>query len=276
MQLVERFITRTVLWPYCTKASYPTTARWVTIVATETPKLGASDPLILHRAPSSAPTTLETGVTRDQVGGIVVGVGGLIVLIALLWCCLTKRRHLRTAGISEIESAWPTPYPPSPRPIRPPRPPSPKYALQPGFYRPARPHSQLLPPQQKESHNFTSVSHVYDPEPHVQPVNLAVPESVLHVHSKLTGEGTSQGDLPGRTAAERARLRATKPRPRRAIAPELADKAYDKAQYTTAETKKGRTFAVGGSINEAPKAVGFLRRAKDLNLSREPITKLEK
>lgn len=83
-----------------------TAATWATIVIRETPQAQKTDPRLIRR---SEATTVDTGLRREQVGGIIIGISvSLILLIVLLWCCI-GRRH---------SPSWP-PYPDD-EPIPPP------------------------------------------------------------------------------------------------------------------------------------------------------------
>lgn len=69
-------------------------------------------------------TTVDTGLRREEVGGIIIGVCVGLILLAILFCCCRRRRR---SWSSDTESVWsvpsvqPTPQPPAPKNLRPPK-----------------------------------------------------------------------------------------------------------------------------------------------------------
>ena len=124
---------------------------------------------IAHR--STKPTTAEdTGLRREEVGGIIIGVCvGLILLAILFYCC--RRRH--RSWSSDTESDWsvppaqPTSQPPVPTHPRPPK------AAQIAAPNPTSLHTASRPPPTQEKPPITHAAPVKTQRPYAIILTLA-------------------------------------------------------------------------------------------------------
>jgi hypothetical protein len=92
---------------------------WATIVTTNAPKAHTNISIISQRS-KTPPTTSDTGLRREQVGGIIIGICiGLLLLLTLCWLCFGRRRHQRSwsSDTDSEEFVPPQSAPPPPPPV---------------------------------------------------------------------------------------------------------------------------------------------------------------
>lgn len=247
MRLAETLTTNAVVPPYPAGRWTATTATWMPPAAKSPRNLKTRNLEFLRRDTSSVSTTSDTGLQREQVGGIVVGIGGLIVLVALLWCVCIHRGRRRPIGDGD---SW---SPPPPRP-RPPRPWSPQ-PLPPGSRPPTEPTPPAVPVQPR-------------PNPPSGPIGSA---DFIYISDDKPQDNLRGPDTfgpPPETGTHFTR------RPK-AI---FADTAYRNADSQKIVTKKGHMMVVAKSNNRTRVAGfarrGFSRRARHVPLPPEGITPL--
>lgn len=106
-----------------TKTWQSTTPIWVHIAEADSGNASANKNGIAHRSTQST-TTVDTGLRREEVGGIIIGVCVGLILLVILSCCCRRRRRKWS---SDTESDWsvppaqPAPQPPAPTYPRPPK-----------------------------------------------------------------------------------------------------------------------------------------------------------
>lgn len=93
----------------------------------------------IARRSAQAPTTVETGLRREEVGGIVIGVCAVVALLMVLFYCCHRRRR---SWSSDTESDGSAP------PAQPPRPPqAPTHPTSPPEKPPQAPTHPTSPPE---------------------------------------------------------------------------------------------------------------------------------
>ena len=104
--------------------TWPSTAPiWANITEADPGKASAIKHKIVQRSAQST-TTVDTGLRREEVGGIIIGVCvGLILLVVLFSCCRRRRRSWSSDTESDrsVPHVQPTPQPPAPTHPRPPK-----------------------------------------------------------------------------------------------------------------------------------------------------------
>lgn len=102
----------------------------------------------IGRRSSAQVTTEQTGLRREEVGGIIIGVSlGLLLVILSFWCCFARRR---SSGESDTDSERsvstrppsppppPPPPPEKPPPVKTSRPPAGHFVLADDTYKQAK------------------------------------------------------------------------------------------------------------------------------------------
>jgi hypothetical protein len=246
MRLAEALTTNSVALPYSADVVTAATATWVTITVVNTPSPDTSVAVAAQETSAPIVTTSETGLQREQVGGVVVGICGLILLIILLWYfCSNRRRRSSDDGpfwsptYQPPPDLWSAP-PPTTRP-----PPQDPHVL--SWSHPSRPGISHPP----EAAGFI----VRDGPP---------------METRKTQSKPIRGD----------QVHLIQMEPRTALVTPRADKSYDKATTKSVMMKKGHTFLVGESEDMTPRPIGFarrkpLRRAKNVRLPPEDIHPLQ-
>lgn len=82
-----------------------TTSIWATIAEPEYGKASAINHRVAKRSAQTI-TTVDTGLRREEVGGIIIGVCVGLILLAVLFCCCRRRRR---SWASDTESEWSVP-----------------------------------------------------------------------------------------------------------------------------------------------------------------------
>ena len=122
-----------------------TVAKWARSVGADVTSVQIEG-VDIGRRSSAQVTTEQTGLRREEVGGIIIGVTlGLILVILLFWCCFARRR---SSGTSDTDSEWsvsitpppppPPPPPEKPPPVKTPRPPAGRFELTDDAYKQAK------------------------------------------------------------------------------------------------------------------------------------------
>lgn len=247
MRLAENLATNAVVSPHPARSWTGTTATWMTS-ATISPRHSETRSFEISRKDaSSVTTTSSTGLQREQVGGIVVGIGGLIVLVALLWCFCTHRGRRRYL---EDGDSWspPPPRPPSPHP----------WPFQP------------LPPKPRPSTEPPLPAEPVPARPRPPPGNMGSANTIDPSDDKPQEYRRSHDSSEPRRETVTDFTRRPKDI--------FADPAYRNSESQEIVEKKGRMMVVAKS-NNSTKAAGFARRnfsrrAKNVPLPPEVITPL--
>ena len=100
-----------------------TTPEWATIAEGDYGNASATKHGIAHRS-TQPKTTEDTGLRREEVGGIIIGVCVSLILLMVLFCCCRRRHRSWSSDTSSDWSAPPmqsTSQPPAPTHPRPPK-----------------------------------------------------------------------------------------------------------------------------------------------------------
>jgi hypothetical protein len=231
--------------PCLAKTQASNISSWATIVITNAAKVPTTTPAIQQRSKTPS-TTSDTGLRREQVGGIIIGIClGLLLVLSLCWVCFGRRRQQHWYSDSDSEGFVPpqSPLPPSHVP-----PPTIKCKSEP---------VHVPPPKQLEARLDSSIA------------------------EKSHGNAATTKSFTSKTAYAKSDTRQAIPKeiaspkqPQTRRDPTLADEAHDDAIPEPKTFKKGGLgYIEGDTVKKVPVAWVKTSR-KSLGLGPDEINKL--